>query len=408
MAGLSQAGLIWLDVTRLVTRAGRGVLTGIDRVEMAYLEHLLAFPATHTSFLLRSTRGYLLLDQNGGAVLRDILTGRRALGPADRLSRLIGKGTDPRHRVEASLRAHAIARCLRGGLGRMIGRAAKGPGWYLNIGHTGLSAARLGAFAARPDMRVAVLVHDLIPIIHPDLVAPGMPARFAARLKAVRAHADLVICNSKATADDLARHWSGGDGPPRIVAHLGVDAMPRDDTARDPRHVVMLGTIEPRKNHALMLDTWEVLARAVSPEILPQLHIIGPTGWQVTALMDRIAHHPLLGKAIHLHGPLPEEAVRNHLARAGALVFPSLAEGYGYPPLEAALAGSLPICSDLPVFRETLGNSAVYVPHKDAYSWAETIKKLLLVSDELPSLPPPKAPGWDAHFETVGALLAHP
>jgi glycosyltransferase involved in cell wall biosynthesis len=255
---------------------------------------------------------------------------------------------------------------------------------------------------------VAVLVHDLIPLMHPDLVAPGMSARFATRLADVRRHADLVICNSTATAEDLSRYWADGQGPPRIVAHLGVAPMPTAHTPRDRRHVVMLGTIEPRKNHALMLDTWEVLARALSPATLPQLHIIGPTGWQVTALMDRIAHHPLLGKAIHLHGPLPEDAVRTHLARAGALVFPSLAEGYGYPPLEAALAGSLPICSDLPVFRETLGNSAVYVPHKDAYSWAETIKKLLVVSDELPSFPPPKAPGWDAHFDTVGALLAHP
>ena len=408
MPGLLQAGVIWLDVTRLVSRAGRGVLTGIDRVELAYLEHLLTCPTAAVRFLLCSTRGYILLDKDGGKVLRDLVLGQMPLGPADRLSRLFGKGTDPRHRVEASLRSLAIARCLRGGLGRMIGRMAKGPGWYLNIGHTGLSAARLAAFSSQSEMRVAVLIHDLIPITHPDLVAPGMPARFATRLDAVRAYADLVICNSAATAGELKRHWAGGQSPHRIVAHLGVEAALRDDTARDRRHVVMLGTIEPRKNHGLMLDTWEVLARDLPQDHLPQLHIIGPTGWQVDALMERLARHPLLGRAIHHHGPLSEAEVRRHLARAAALVFPSLAEGYGYPPLEAALAGAMPICSDLSVFRETLGNSAVYVPHQDAYSWAETIKKLLVVSDELPSLPLPKAPGWDAHFETVGAFLAHP
>lgn len=408
MAGLSQLGTVWLDVTRLVTRAGRSVLTGIDRVELAYLAHLLNQTGAEARFLLRTTRGYLLLDHRGGAALREIVTGRVELGPADRFSRLVGKGADPRHRVEASLRPYAVARCLPGGLGRMIARQTSGPGWYLNTGHAGLSRARLGGFSSRRSFGVAVLVHDLIPLTHPDLVAPGMPARFAKRLEVVRKHADLVICNSQATAHDLARHWAGRQRPPCVVAHLGVDGVAHHDTARDRRHVVMLGTIEPRKNHALMLDTWEILARAVPPERVPHLHIIGPTGWQVDALLARIADHPLLGAAIHMHGPLPEEAVRAHLSRAGALVFPSLAEGYGYPPLEAALAGALPICSDLPVFRETLGNSAVYVPANDAYSWAETIKKLLVVSDELLSFPPPKAPGWDAHFETVGAVLAHP
>lgn len=410
MAGLSGAGAIWLDVTRLATRAGRGVLTGIDRVELAYLDHLVAECGAQARFLLRTTRGYLLLDQRGGALLSDLATGRKAPGVADRLSRLLGKGPDLRHRVEAALRPCAIDRCLVTGLARMVARRGGGGFWYLNTGHANLDARGLGTLSRGNRVRIGVLIHDLIPITHPDLVAPAMPDRFARRLEQVREHADLVICNSAVTAGDLAAHWaSAPHAPPRIVAHLGVvRPPPRPDRPRDPRHVVMLGTIEPRKNHALMLDTWERLARDLPPEALPQLHIIGPTGWQVEALMARIARHPLSGRAIHLHGALPQGAVDAHLARAAALVFPSLAEGYGYPPLEAALAGAVPICSDLPVFRETLGNSAVYVAHQDAYSWAETIKKLLVVSNDLPFLPAPDAPGWDAHFDKVGAHLAHP
>jgi len=409
MAGLGRAGAIWLDVTRLVTRAGRGVLTGIDRVELAYLDHLLTIGGAEARFLLRSTRGYLVLDRRGGALLSDLVTGRAVPGPADRWSRLFGKGSDPRHRVEAALRPHAIDRCLAVRLPQMIARAARGPFWYLNTGHSNLDGGALGAVSRHKGARIGVLIHDLIPITHPDLVAPGMTARFVRRLDQVRARADLIICNSAVTAGDLAAHWQGGaPAPPRIVAHLGVTPQPRSDTLRDPRHMVMLGTIEPRKNHALMLDVWEMLAKRLPPEVMPQLHIIGPTGWNVAALMDRLHAHPLLGRAIHLHGALPDAAVHDHLARAGALLFPSLAEGYGYPPLEAALAGALPICSDLAVFRETLGNTAVYVTGQDAYSWMETIQKHLVVSNDLPSLPAPDAPGWDAHFEIVGASLAHP
>lgn len=409
MAGLTQAGAIWLDVTRLVTRAGRGVLTGIDRVELAYLDHLSAVGGADARFLLRSTRGYLVLDRRGGMLLADIVAGRAAIGRADWLSRMIAKGSDPRHRVEAALRPLAIDRCLVSGLSRMVARAARGPFWYLNTGHANLETRSLAGIAQHKAARIGVLIHDLIPITHPDLVAPGMTARFSQRLERARRYADLIICNSAVTAGDLAAHWAGADhAPRRIVAHLGVTPQPRHDAPRDPRHIVMLGTIEPRKNHALMLDVWEILARDLPPEALPHLHIIGPTGWQVEALMARILAHPLLGRAIHLHGTLPEAEVQAHLAHAGALVFPSLAEGYGYPPLEAVLAGALPICSDLPVFRETLGKSAVYVADQDAYSWMETIKKHLVVSNELPSRPAPNAPGWDAHFDIVGASLAHP
>ena len=396
----------WLDVTRLVSRAGRGVLTGIDRVEHAWLRHLLAVAAPDTRYLLRSTRGHLLLDHRGGQRLAEMLAGRGLPARGDLLSCLIGKGSNPRHRVENALRRLALDRALPGGLARLIARSAKGHFVYLNTGHSNLSQATLGAFAADPRARIAVLIHDLIPITHPDLVAHDMPQRFAARIATVRETADLVLSNSEATDDDLAAHWADAPRrPPSVVTPLGVDMPPRHEGPRDPRHFVMLGTIEPRKNHALMIDVWEQLSAELPADRMPNLHIIGPTGWRVEALMQRLARHPLLGRAIHLHGPLPEAEVQAHLSRAVALLFPSLAEGFGYPPIEAALAGALPICSDLPVFTKTLGHSAVYRNVNDAYPWSETIRKHVLGTDILPVLPPPRVTTWAEHHETVARAI---
>jgi glycosyltransferase involved in cell wall biosynthesis len=278
---------------------------------------------------------------------------------------------------------------------------------YLNVGHSNLSDATLGAFTSTPGARVAVLIHDLIPIMHPDLVADGMPARFADRIDRVRRHADLVVSNSEATQADVLTHWQAHpDHPQVVVAPLGMDPLPRNNGPRDPRSFVMLGTIEPRKNHALMLDVWDRLAAALPPDMMPHLHVIGPVGWRVEAVMDRMTRHPLLGSAIHVHGALPEAAVHAHLGRATALLFPSLAEGYGYPPLEAALMGTLPICSDLPVLRKTLGDSAVYLDVSDVYSWTETIRKHVLGTHPLSARPLPEVPSWMVHFETVGKALA--
>lgn len=405
---MTEAGRVatWLDVTRLVSRAGRSVLTGIDRVELAWLRHLLSGQAHDTRYLLRSTRGYLLLDHRGARRILSIVETGDLPDRADRLSRLFGKGSDPRHRVEYALRELALDRALPGGLARLIARAASHRFVYLNTGHSNLSRATLDAMASAPLARTAVLIHDLIPITHPDLVAEGMPQRFAGRLETVRMCADLVITNSEVTDGDLTAHWAElPHRPPSVVAPLGLDPLPRTDGPRDPRHFVMLGTIEPRKNHALMVYVWERLADDLPADRMPHLHIIGPTGWRVETLMQRLEGHPLRDRFIHLHGPLPEAEVQAHLARAVALLFPSLAEGFGYPPIEAALMGALPICSDLPVFRKTLGNSAVYHGTNDAYPWTETIRKHVLGTDVLPVLPPPRVTPWAAHHEMVARAM---
>jgi len=152
------APVLWLDVTRLVSRAGRGVLTGIDRVEHAWLRHLLGRNHSDTRYILRSTRGYVLLDHRGASALAAIVMGDRPLGQADLWSRMLGKGSEPRHRVEAVLRPLAVDRALPAGLSRMIARHARGAVWYLNTGHSNLSQRTLSGFAQAAGVRVAVLI----------------------------------------------------------------------------------------------------------------------------------------------------------------------------------------------------------------------------------------------------------
>ena len=399
MGAFSHIPGLWLDVTRLVTRVGRDALTGIDRVELSYLRDALASGCTH--FICCTTRGY----QRGAAHLRAMAEGTAQPGPADWLSRLAFRGQRTRHRVEASLRRLAIDRCRPGGLARLLQRHPTPGRVYLNTGHSNLSEKTLTAFAQPAGSVIAVMVHDLIPLTHPHLVVPEQPANFAGRIERVRRHATHVIANSAATGHDLARHWAGQDAPPLTIAPLGLDPRPRRDGTREDRTFVMLGTIEARKNHALILDVWDMFAQDTAPEEMPQLHIIGATGWRVEAVMARLLAHPLLGRAIFLHGPLSDAEVQDHLARATALLFPSVAEGFGYPPLEAAIAGAVPICSSLPVFRETLGGCAVFVDSADADQWKETIEQQIGRTGDSLSLGNPRCSTWQEHFETVAAAI---
>ena len=390
-----------LDLTRLLSRVGLGPLTGVDRVERAYADWVLAVDPD-PRFLVRTSRGYLICGADGARAFLQALDAGGPWGKPDFLSRLTGKAANPRHAAEALLRRHALARCLPGGLLPRLSDHLREDTVYLNTGHSNLSEHTLAAVQALPDLRAAVFIHDLIPLEHPEYSSPGFPAHFAQMLTHVTTRADLILCNSQDTAERLRGRFV--DAPPVLPAHLGVPAPARPEPLafdKDVPRFVALGTIEPRKNHALLLDVWEKLPEHTRPH----LHIVGRRGWADAALLDRLDSHPLRNIAIFEHEGLSDGQVRTLLTGAHGLLFPTHAEGFGLPAVEAAQLGTLPICADLPVLREILGDYAVYLDPLNAYSWMETIKKRSAVSLAAESVAEFRVPTWAEHFRTVEAAL---
>lgn len=366
-----------LDITRLVSRIGRGPLTGIDRVERAYLRALSGGPVP-LFLLVRTPYGYLLLPKAAGARLEAWLADPESLprpGLADRLRRRLGH----RARVEAGLRTLALARAPDWRLGRMVARALPGGGAYLNVGHAGLTERALARLKAVPGLAVTVMIHDTIPLDHPGLSREGEPAAFRSKLAAVARHADLVIAPSRAAVEGI-RRWCGALGgrvPRLLAAPLGVEVA-RPDPGAVPQgldhsgpYFVVIGTIEPRKNHALLLDVWEVLG----PDA-PRLLILGTRGWnnaEVFARLDRIA---AVGGPVREVAGLSDGAVAALLSGARALLMPSRAEGFGLPVAEAMALGVPVIAAGLPAYRDFARDYPVYLDPDDAYSWRTKIREL--------------------------------
>lgn len=385
-----------LDLTRLVSRLGKGPLTGVDRVEYAYLSHLLTLDQPLFG-LIRTNLGFLLLNRAGLDQLPALVRGETPLGQPDLLG-LLSHGKDPiRARAEATLRRLAIARAPHPLLQRLLRRHLPVGSSYLNTGHANLTDRSLSA-VHKAGLRITVLIHDTIPLDLPQYCRAGTAMDFQRKLAAVSHHADLVIHTTQDARAKTDAHLARlGRCPTGLVAKLGVP-IPQPDDSEPPHapYFVTLGTIEPRKNHALLLDVWEKL-----PAPKPMLYILGSRGWENHAVFARLDSLRPDAGITELHG-LTDGAVAALLAGATAFLFPSHAEGFGIPPIEAAALGIPVISSDLPVIHELLADYAVYLDPSDVYSWLETITALAKT---------PKAkhgqkrridpPTWADHFKTV-------
>ena len=386
-----------LDITRLVGRAGR-VLTGVDRVELAYLRRFLADDVP-CYFIARTSYGYVLLDRSGGqSILRATLKGE--WGQSDLLSRLRFKMPKRVQAAQSFVRKHRVARCGRRRLALMLSEhLPKGVDLYI-VGHTNLEFEFVSAFKLSVDARVHVMIHDTIPLDYPEVQRPQTVTDFNRQLRVVSEEADRVIAVSKVTNDSLTPHLQRhGRVPPIIVAHPGIDpVMPRyaeipPDLDLSRPYFVTVGTIEPRKYHSLLLEVWESL----DTEERPLLLICGNRGWLNQTVFEALDR----GVPDVIEVPdLSDSALAAVVHGSKGMLFPSIAEGFGMPPIEAAALGTPVVCADLPVYRETLGDRIVYLDPQDNYSWRETVNELK-TNEDGERVAYVSLPKWDDHFAAV-------
>lgn len=372
-------------------RAGQ-VPTGVDRVVIAYLNAVLDgnIPAFG---LIRSRLGYILLDGKGMAALSPLLscsgqstTGRIVQRRAWRAARRFGIG-----RVPPPL------------LGWMLRRHVPQYATYLNVSHANLTKRVLDALKSAIQARIAIMIHDVIPLEFPQFQRIGSVEHFAAMIERVNAHADLVIYNSEDTQQRAEKFLR--DVPSYIVAHIGTDlvAPAPDELPTDlptsNRYFVCVGTIEPRKNHAFLLDLWEEIG-----PVGTDLVIAGNRGWNNEAVFARLDALKPEGRVRETPG-LSDGALAALIEKSAGVLFPSYAEGYGLPATEAAARGVPLIVNDLPVFREILGDIPIYASVCDRYLWLNKIKELAgaeRVSHDRKQFEPPT---WAAHFKIVLSLI---
>jgi glycosyltransferase involved in cell wall biosynthesis len=138
-------------------------------------------------------------------------------------------------------------------------------------------------------------------------------------------------------------------------------------------YVLFVGTLEPRKNINLLIKGFDKIT-----EEHPDVHLVlaGRRGWMAQAIFDELERRDLLGK-VHITGYVQDRYLPALYRQSAALVYPSLYEGFGLPPLEAMASGAPVIVSKGSSLPEVVGDAGLYVNPLDVDDLAQTIHRVL-------------------------------
>lgn len=354
---------IVLDLSRLLSRALHPTPTGIDRVEMAYARTLkrlipgqLHFGAVHPTGLY------------GRLTERCV---EEFLDRTEERWESVGGSESP-----AAARRLALQHCWS--LRPHEVPPATGSRIFLQVSphhlqHPWLVANKL----RREGARFICMVHDIIPISHPEYARPSGPDRHTRRLRTIDRFADGILTNSNATLETLLGRTSAiSRQRPMRVAHLGVDVRPsaaRPQAVIDRPYFVCVATIEPRKNHLLLLNLWRSLVDLLGTNQTPRLLLVGRRGWENENVIDMLDRCPGLRDVVQELPRLPDAGLRDLLSNARAVLLPSFAEGFDMPVAEALAAGVPVLASDIPAHREVGGQVPDYIDPIDGASWRAAV-----------------------------------
>ncbi len=232
--------------------------------------------------------------------------------------------------------------------------------------------------------RSVFTLHDIAYLLFPEHHLPRNRIYLRTMMPRFLRRADRIIAVSDSTRRDALRSYPldpekievipEGVEPrfrPEIEHDVGVDVRHR--LGLPERFVLSVGTIEPRKNHATLVEAYAAL-RDQHPDV--GLVIAGGRGWLYEPFFERVRALGLDGHVVFT-GHVPDQDMPALLNAAEVFAFPSEFEGFGLPPLEAMACGIPVVCSDAASLPEVVGDAGLLVSPRDVGAWVQAIDRLL-------------------------------
>ncbi|AZO15239.1 glycosyltransferase family 1 protein [Mesorhizobium sp. M2A.F.Ca.ET.043.05.1.1] len=233
--------------------------------------------------------------------------------------------------------------------------------------------------------RLIVLLNDIIPIQFPEWYKPHDVTRFTDYVNLAIRLADRFILTSKRVTADMEEHAAGlGLHLPDLkLVPLGCDSARKSkadgslpDGLEAGRYILFVSTIEPRKNHSLLMDVWRRLVQdGTVAHSGMKLVFVGRSGWMVDGVLEKLHSHPDYGQSL-IHLDNVDDGTLSLLYQDSAFcVYPSLYEGYGLPPVEALAYGKALIASTGGAIPEVVGPFGLCLDPLDVEGWEKAMRE---------------------------------
>jgi glycosyltransferase involved in cell wall biosynthesis len=242
-------------------------------------------------------------------------------------------------------------------------------------------------------IKTILTIHDLTIVLFPRTMAfINFIVNLLLFKKSIQ-KADRIIAISETTANAIVKYIGGEVEKKITVIYNGVSGKRFDTYYHEennkknlqlsgikPPFILFVGTIEPRKNLSVLLKAFQILK--IEKNIPHQLVIAGAAGWKLSSFTNSQKQLNLTEGDLKILGYVSEYELQYLYSNASLFIMPSLYEGFGMPPLEAMHFGVPVIASNIPIFREILGNSAKYFSPHD-FNELSSIIYTLLTNDRL-------------------------
>lgn len=263
-------------------------------------------------------------------------------------------------------------------------------------------------------IKLVTYIYDLIPIRYPQFASKETLKVFMKYIDLATTYADTIVTDSQYVADDVKNllqeagrripHFSvaipGADFKKININDKNIDESVKNISEKKP-YILLVSTVEPRKNHKLILDAYD---RFLKDEDL-NIVFAGRMGWKSHDFAKRLFWHDDYGKRIFLCSGANDETISYLYQKALVTAFPTYTEGFGLPAVESLLAGTPVILSDIPVLHEAAGEYGQYFEVDNIEEFANVVKKYLndneFYENEKRKIGDYKPQTWDACGDAV-------
>lgn len=432
--------IVYYDVTRLLARHAAPTPTGIDRVDIRYAYHYLS-KNFEKKFIYQKDATFYCLPSKTAKLLIELLYSKwitnNIESECDQKLSAIYKNTigNKNSNISKPSFFQAITskftpgqyKAVDGSLMDLLSHYRDKNGYYVNTSHHGVGHAdAYYVFKTLGKLKIIFYLHDIIPIDFPEYVRIGDDKNHTTRVAAMANFSDAILVNSNYTKERFISfcHENSFRVPPIHIAYIGVEDsfIKLLNETRQEKHdnlkkgisisqdyFVTVSTIEPRKNHLMLLQIWRNMVEN-GIENIPKLIILGKRGWNVDGVVDFLERSPSIQPYVVELSGVSDKQLVDILQGAKAMLFPSFVEGWGMPLVEALALGLPVVCSDIPAFHESGQMLASYINPIDAVKWQNEILKISnddSYRDKLKKIIYGfSLPEWDKSFVDVDKFLA--